>query len=141
MPRLIILLLILSCQPLAQAADAPGVSDFRSDSEVATSGFFRLSWQSGAEVELQEWAGADPQAARPVYKGTDEAYFVSGKPDGTYGYRIRTLGEAGPSSWAGPVVVTVRHHSLTRAWMFFALGAFVFLSILILIVRPAGRTP
>ena len=139
MLRLILLLLFLLCSPLVFSAASPAVSEFETDTQVATSGFFRLSWQSDAEVELEELEDADGRGARLIYRGADQAYFVSGKPDGVYGYRIRVPAQSEPSPWLGPVEVEVRHHSLTRAWLFFALGAFVFLSILVLVLRRPGK--
>lgn len=120
---------------LAHAAEpAPAVDAFAADTEVATSGFYRLTWETpdGVSVELQEASTDDFADARPLYTGTDRAYFVSGKSDGDYFYRIRTR-QSEPSAWTATVKVAVDHHPLWRAWLIFGLGAFIFLSTLWLV--------
>lgn len=136
---LVVSVLLFSFAANAGAAEGP-VAGFSVDTEVATSGFYRLTWQSEdtQPVELEEATDADFTDARSRYTGTDSAYFVSGKPDGVYYYRIRPQGGGNPSSWSGPVQVEVRHHPLVRAWMFFGLGAFIFLATVWLVLRRQG---
>lgn len=121
-------------QGVAQSLAAPGLS---SDTDVATSGFFRLAWHAapGLESELQEARSPDFDDAQRRYYGTDRARFVSGKADGRYYYRVRTFNDEHPSPWSQAVVVEVRHHPLWRAVGFFALGALVFLATVWLVLR------
>ena len=130
-------LLLLATVPTY--ASATGVEEFAADTELATSGFFRLTWglADGQSVELEEASSDAFLNARLRYRGTDQAYFVSGKPDGTYYYRIRLLSDGDPS-WVGPVSVEVRHHPLWRAWTFFGLGAFIFVATVWLVLRRPG---
>lgn len=112
-----------------------------SDSDIASAGFFRLLWETDAErVELQESKHAAFENARIFYKGPDRATVISGKPDGTWYYRIRATGKGQAGPWSKAVVVTVDHHSLTRATGFFVLGLIVFIGILFVIVGGARQT-
>ncbi|MFQ5535506.1 MAG: hypothetical protein ACE5EM_11875 [Sphingomonadales bacterium] len=111
-----------------------------SDSDIASAGFFRLLWETDAErVELQESKHATFENARILYQGSDRATVVSGKPDGTWYYRIRAIGKGQAGPWSKAVVVTVDHHSLTRAIGFFVLGLIVFIGILFVIVGGARQ--
>ncbi len=109
------------------------------DTDVATAGNFQLRWSAEGPVEIEESADPEFASARVIYVGSDQARVQSGMPDGTWFYRARAAG-AGQSSWSEPVHVTVRHHSLERAFGFFALGAAVFAMTLALIMRGARRS-
>ncbi|MEX2496835.1 MAG: hypothetical protein WD448_12140 [Woeseia sp.] len=109
----------------------------RSDTEVATAGYFQLRWAADSPVELQEDQTPDFTSPRTLYSGSDKARILSGKSDGDWYYRARPATSRG--AWSDTVGVTVRHHSLERAVGFFALGAVVFLATLILIVSGARR--
>jgi hypothetical protein len=95
-------------------------------------GYYQLRWEAEEPVRLVESSSADFADAKILYSGTDTGHVVSGKPDGTWYYRLesadgaRILGE--------PATIAVRHHSLARAFSFFALGAIVFLASLGLIL-------
>ena len=140
MPRLAPIALLLCLLPAASIQALPSAPRLHSDADIATAGFFRLSWETdAARIELQEAADADFQQSRTQYTGPDRATVISGKPDGAWHYRIRTLDglQAGP--WSAPVEVKVAHHSLTRALVFFGLGVSVFLATLLMIVRGTGQ--
>lgn len=112
----------------------------RSDSDVATAGYFRLSWETdAARAELQE--ASSPEFHNPVtaYLGPDRATVFSGKPNGTWYYRVRALGNPHAGPWSEPVAVVVAHHSLSRALMFLALGIFIFIAMVLLVVRGPGK--
>lgn len=116
---------------LAAAMPARAV-ELSADTRVATAGYFQLSWNADSAVVVEEARNADFAGARVIYEGADNARVMSGKPDGDWYYRARA---AAPGSEFGEALeVTVRHHSLERAFGFFALGAFVFLATLALIV-------
>ena len=113
----------------------------QSDSNIATAGYFRLSWMlsnaaqqdASAEWQYQLQESHDPQLAqaRTIYLGADLARVVSGKSNGDYFYRIRAMRDQQPvSGWSDIVKVHVAHHSLNRAMLFFAAGAFIFLALL-----------
>lgn len=131
---------------LAHAGETPPPASpvLSADTEVATAGYFGLSWGlsrrpageadgAPARFELQEAAGPAFGAPRTLYTGPDRATALSGRKDGTYYYRVRADG--GP--WSAPVAVEVAHHSLVRAGLFFALGAAVFAATAVLILRGA----
>ncbi len=125
-----VILVMLWAAPLAHGAV------LESDTAVATAGFFRLSWESAEPVRLVESRDSDFAERAVVYAGADTARVVSGKPDGDWHYRLE---EVATGRVAGqPVTVTVQHHTLRKAWTFFAIGAVVFLATVGLIIS-GGR--
>jgi hypothetical protein len=113
--------------------------EIQSDAEVASAGFYQLSWATGATaIVLQEAETPDFASPRVVYRGADNARVMSGKSNGDWYYRARTAGSE--SEFGNVVKVTVQHHSLPRAFAFFALGAVVFLTTLGVIVKGARST-
>lgn len=101
---------------------------------TSSDGVFRLHWEGpGEKASLQQSTRGDFTHLLTVYAGEDRAALISGKPDGVYRYRLLDA--------SGQVVArataTVKHHSLSRAWMFFAVGLLVFLATAVLVVRGA----
>lgn len=112
-----------------------------SDTDTATAGYYQLSWAE-TDIGSRLVESRDPQFRDKlvVYAGADTARLMSGKPDGDYYYRLEA-NDATSAALSNPVKVTVQHHSLQRAWAFFAVGAAVFAATLGLIVygsRAAG---
>lgn len=139
-PTLALSLLIASGPALAGEAPPLAPPALSADSAVATAGYYRLSWThpdmaDSPAFELQESPTADFTAAEIVYHGPDRATTHSGRADGDYHFRVRALADGSASGWSAPVTVQVRHHSLLRAGLFFALGALVFVATLGLILR------
>lgn len=123
--------------PLAPDVAAPHLSV---DNSPSTAGFYRLSWETGNEhVELQE--ATEPGFARPAtaYTGPDRATVISGKPSGSWYYRIRALDGQRVGPWSEPLTVTVAHHSLSRAFLFLGLGVTVFIATVLMVVRGSGN--
>lgn len=115
---------------------SPGSIGLESDTDVSTAGFFQLTWSAPAhakELELRESRQPDLSDYRSIYTGPDLARTMSGKPDGDYYYQIVSMSRDDPRE-SDIVKVKVAHHSLANAFMFFTLGAVVFLSILISIL-------
>lgn len=111
------------------------------DNDIASAGFFRLSWETDAEsVELQQATGSDFRKPITVYIGPDRAAVISGKPDGAWYYRVRAVNNSRAGPWSEPVTVAVAHHSLSRALMFLTLGVIVFIAIVLVIVRGSEKT-
>lgn len=126
-----------------------GVPELSAQPADSDTGHFRLVWELGVgadvetcEVELQESMTADFANPDVIYRGPQQARVLSGKPDGTYYYRIRCI----DGDFAEPLAVHVHHHSLTEALSFLAVGAVVFVATAVLIVgghlryRKALRT-
>lgn len=104
-----------------------------SDTEVATAGYYQLSWaQTAPGMRLVEAADAGFQNKEVIYRGADTARLVSGKRDGDYYYRLES--DDGVTPLSNTLLVRVQHHSLRRAWMFFTVGAAAFIATLGLIV-------
>lgn len=113
----------------------------RVDEAVATAGFYQLRWFADAPIELEEAGSADFGSAQVIFRGSDAARVMSGKPDGVFYYRVR---DTDGGTVSNVVEVTVRHHSLERAFAFFSLGAIVFLATLLLVAsgsRAESGTP
>ena len=109
-------------------------------STPATAGYYTLSWSADEATgfELEEASEAGFADAFTRYRGADLATTVTGKRDGRYYYRVRAFDSAGePGPWSETVTVEVAHHSLGRAWLFFATGALVFILSLVTILRGA----
>ena len=109
----------------------------QSDSEIATAGYYRLSWEGIATSDylLQEASDPDFTNVKTLYEGPDTASLISGRSNGVYYYRVRTIDQAeDPDAWSNVAKVEVTHHPLSRAFMFFALGAIVFFATLIVVV-------
>lgn len=78
--------------------------------------------------------------AQIIYARPDRASLISGHADGHYYFRARAqLPDARLSEWSAPLAVRLEHHPLACAWVFFFVGAGVFLSVLAVIVRGTGR--
>jgi len=113
-----------------------------SDTTLSTAGYFRLSWHDESSVEyvLQQSRSDSFNNARTLYHGRDQASVISGLADGHYYYRI---GNTATGQWSDPLEVEVKHHTLTRAFGFFTLGAVMFLAtlgVLIFGTQRQGRT-
>ena len=93
-------------------------------------------WETHAErVELQEATDSEFSDATTPYRGPDRATVISGKPNGTWYYRVRASDDAQAGPWSRAVSVTVDHHSLSRALMFLSLGVIVFVATATMIIR------
>jgi hypothetical protein len=113
-----------------------GAADLIATPTLSRDGVFQLTWADRGTVILEEARRPDFSDARPIYTGNDNGTTLSGKSDGDYYYRVRgTLIDAIAE---GEMRVEVRHHPLSRALGFFALGAVVFIATVTLIVR-GGR--
>lgn len=117
-----------------------GAISLSTSNAVATGGYYQLKWQGGApagQFQLEESRSKDFLQTRELYRGAQTASVVSGRADGEYHYRIRQLDAEGNaiSDWSEPLQVTVAHHSLARAFAFFAIGLVVFVITLVAIVR------
>ena len=114
-----------------------------SDTDMATAGYYQLRWES-ADAATRLVESTDPAFvdARVIYAGPDTARLVSGKPNGTYYYRLESDDRAAGAPVAvvsKTLKVTVEHHSMTRAFTFFATGAVVFAATLGLILLGGRR--
>ncbi len=132
--------LVACCLFPAAVTAAPAAPLLETDTARATAGYFRLHWQATTpEVRLERAATAAFDAPHTEYEGPDRARVLSGQPDGTSHFRIAALEDGRPVARSEAVAVTVEHHPLSRAFLFFGIGAVVFLSTLALIVHGARR--
>lgn len=147
MKRIVFLIFVLV--PVCLSA-APTVPVLISDTDIATAGYYQLSWQTGRggasqavfHFELQQAADDRFESARTIYRGTDHARVISGQRNGDYFYRLRITDPGQDVDvWSETVHVRVQHHSQQRAWLFFIAGAAVFLATLLFIIVHARREP
>lgn len=122
----------------AAAAPANAELTLETDTPHATAGYYQLRWDA-SDVETRLVEATDPSFsdARVIYAGPDTARLMSGKPDGDYYYRLESVaaeGASGGDAVSAMLTVTVEHHSIARAFSFFAVGAAVFAATLGLIV-------
>ena len=111
------------------------VPTLKSDSNESTAGYYQLHWSNNhaGDFILQESNKPDFSDAELLYQGPDTATLVSGRKNGTYYYRVRSADTE--NDWSNSVKVNVTHHPLSRAFMFFSLGALVFVATLIMVIR------
>ncbi|ABA57295.1 hypothetical protein Noc_0782 [Nitrosococcus oceani ATCC 19707] len=131
--------------PIWAGKPPPFIPELVSDSPTASAGFYHLKWQgsdlSALAYELQEANDMEFTQPTTIYRGPDQGTLISGQNNGHYFYRVRTLKQGqSTSSWSSPLVVTVQHHSLARAFAFFSAGATVLFATLALIISGAWRS-
>lgn len=138
----IFVLLMTSALPVCLSAETD-LPVLTTDTQLATAGYYQLSWQPGVawvsnkspQFELQQATDEQFQSVNTLYRGPDRASVISGMVNGDYYYRLRLIeSNTASSAWSKSVLVRVRHHSLQKAWLFFAAGAIVFLMTLSFIV-------
>lgn len=114
--------------PAAHAAlpEITGGPELSSDT-----GYSLIEWQSDQEVTLRI-AGADG-VSRDLYRGSENAYFLSGLADGDYTLTLESVD--GENS--KPVALSIRHQSLSQALWLTLIGALIALSTVVVIVRGA----
>ncbi len=101
-------------------------------------GVVKLEWtptypKTPVTFELEQAANLNFEDSDIIYQGTDHGTFLSGLPDGTYYYRLRTAN----GNWSEPLEVTIKHHSLPLALILFCIGAMVFLLVVGVILKGA----
>lgn len=133
---LLLCVLLLTSPDMGLAAPT-----LETDTQLATAGFYQLQWDGAGATdhELQESLRADFSDPVTLYRGSDLATMLTGRPDGEYHYRLRALHEDGPGPWSNTLRVEVQHHPLSRALLFFAMGALVFLATLAAILAGNRR--
>lgn len=117
----------------------PGVAATLEPAELTSNeGYYQLTWEADEPVRLVESASAGFESAATLYTGSDTGHVISGKPDGTWYYRLESAD--GGTVLSETSTITVSHHPLGRAFLFFGIGAVVFFSTLglILFARPGG---
>lgn len=141
--HLIFLLVSVSLIPLGTVESA--VTKLVVSPSTSTDGVAKLSWHAPSDtaVSLQQSTDNGFSDARTIYHGPDTATTVTGLTDGRYYYRAALTSEnETPPGWSEPVVLTVAHHSLTKAFTFFTLGVIVFLATLIMVMTGSkGKDP
>lgn len=139
-PAVVAWLLCALVLTLPAALPATAAPVLESNTDEATAGFFRLSWEvDTTNARVERAPSPDFAAAKTVYEGPDRARVLSGEPDGRWHFRVAALEAGRPVAWSEPVSVTVEHHPLSRAFWFFGIGAAVFLATLALIAHGARR--
>jgi len=125
------------CTLVISAPAWSAAPQLESDTDVATAGYYRLEWNANEVKDfiLEESQQASFDSARVLYQGPDTARIISGRGDGDYYYRVRELNtQSREDGWSEVVHVQVQHHSLTRALLFFVIGAIVFVATLAAII-------
>lgn len=111
--------------------------ELSAEPELSTTGTVNLRWQGGEQALYELEQRSLTLGTRILYQGSDTARVVTGLPNGEYDYRVRAIQQGSPGTWSEERRVNVRHHSLSRALVFFSLGLLVFLATLIVVLRGA----
>ncbi|KPJ93356.1 MAG: hypothetical protein AMJ55_08180 [Gammaproteobacteria bacterium SG8_15] len=99
------------CTLVISAPAWSAAPQLESDTDVATAGYYRLEWNAN---EVKDFILEESQ---------------------DYYYRVRELNtQSREDGWSEVVHVQVQHHSLTRALLFFVIGAIVFVATLAAII-------
>lgn len=123
------------------------------DPSLSTDGYFNLHWSIGEELHSETQDGGEIEvrlyeispANRPtlIYKGPDRASSISGRSNGVYRFMVALDRPTGVSNagmlQSNTVTVRVEHHSLVKAWLYFATGSIVFLSTMAMILLGDRR--
>lgn len=140
----VISLLLFLCATHAQATTP---IELKSGTTLATAGYFQLIWSwpdapADINYSLMEITAANKNSnGHEIYDGPDLASVISGKPNGTYRYRVRAIDALhNVVAQSNQIAVVVAHHSLLRAWLIFSLGAFVFVAILVVVQRESAKS-
>lgn len=143
MMRLIITIFIVVAISLLIAIPAMSATpELQLDTNLSTEGYYRLTWQTDANTKLMKSDYILQEANEPtftdaatIYQGPDTASVISGRSNGFYYYRIRNTQDTGTADvWSNMAKVEVAHHSLSRAFIFFTLGAMVFVTTLTAVI-------
>lgn len=128
---------------LAFGADEPADGIRLSASEtLSTAGYFQLRWSNQAvasdsvstapvDVILQQSKTSSFDTTTQWHITGDQQFSISGLASGHYFYRVGRQAER--ILWSNIVEVEVAHHSLSRAFALFALGAVLFLALIVVI--------
>ena len=112
-----------------------------SDTQQSSAGYFQLQWawpDAPQDVQYTLRERQRDTEFKTIYTGTDQASVISGKHDGNYEYTVlASANSLADTVQSNTVDVEVKHHSLRDALIIFALGLFIFLSILIVILHNA----
>lgn len=108
---------------------------------LSNHGVFTLNWQAQTDsaFEVQQSAN-NGQTFTTIYTGKDRATVITGLHDGEYLYRASIRQLKSISLWSESIAVNVVQHLLPTAFTFFAVGAFVFVATLRLIICGSVRT-
>jgi hypothetical protein len=103
----------------------PGEFSFDTCYIEASSGYLKLKWTDNNDTVyiLQQSNSRNFEESLTIYRGPDQASFVSGLGNGDYYYRFRPVN----GNWSETLHVRVEHQSLRLAFTLFFLGGFVFL--------------
>jgi len=131
--------------PVARFTLGPAVLDptGRLRSEVRE-GYISLSWEAGeghTVYELQSVCSGAFSDTVSRYQGPDTTSFISGLEDGDHYFRVRARHTESENwgPWSDPIIVPVRHHSMTLAWWLFGLGAGIFGMTVAFVIANARR--
>jgi hypothetical protein len=105
--------------------------------DSSDTGAFQLSWTAPVDasfrLEERELDGAGG-AVTVVYEGYDTATTLTGRPEGSYEYRVATI-QPESTQWSVPCVVEVAPPSLGLAFALFGAGLAVTVGTVVAILR------
>jgi len=142
-----ICVLCMSMFSMQLCADDLPVPYFTNPQSILTkSGHIKLIWRTDADVQyqyhLQTASQKDFKNSSTIYRGPDQATFISGLKNGSYYYRVRAIDpndQGKESAWSSTIEVTVDHHSLTLAFALAGLGALVFIMTTVVLITGINK--
>lgn len=102
----------------------------------SSAGYFKLIWSSFSDnaFVLEESSNAEFINSKTIQLRGTNSITLTGLENGSYYYRIKDSN----NEWSNVAHVTVEHHSIVKAFVFFSLGLFLFI-ILVYVLR-LGQT-
>ena len=107
-----------------------------SDTELSNEGYFVLNWDTDYDTVILQQSSSS--AFSPILENTvpgSGAITITGLKDGEYYFRLNRNG----IPVGNTLPITVQHHSMARAMLFFLLGLVLFLILLTTIVVGSKR--
>ncbi len=109
-----------------------------SESISSETGYLTLEWssvQNAQSYEVQQSPTPDFKSQKIIYRGKDNAVFLSGYADGVVFLRLRAeMRDGTKTAWSNALRLEVRHHAMWKAWLLFGIGFIAFVLIILVIV-------
>lgn len=119
----------------------PGQVELSTDTKTTREGKFKLTWTAGSlskdvHFRLTEHEPGSQREPIVFLEGNHKGITISGKSNGKFRYVLEAYSPENPGEIlaSDSVEVTVRHHSLTNAFIAFTTGAVLFLITILMIL-------
>ncbi len=113
---------------------------FRENSLESKTGYFQINWDGELKENCLFELSQSKELKKIIYRGKENASFISGKRDGNYQYKIATICPEGTSISPEALSVTVKHYDAQLASTLFAVGLLSFVVLAAVIFYQDSKT-